>query len=88
MQRGRWREHEGGEGRSSGKKDGDTTHQWGSSVDEVADGAVRVRFFEGGDALAMVAGSCSMGALREVREADQLKKKKGIGLAHWKRMVR
>jgi hypothetical protein len=50
MQRGRWHEHEDSEGRSPGKKDGDAAHQWGSGIDEVTDGAVRWRFFEGGGA--------------------------------------
>jgi hypothetical protein len=47
---GRWREHEDGEGMSLGKKDGGAAHQWGSGVDEVADGAARWRFFECGNA--------------------------------------
>jgi hypothetical protein len=34
-----WCEHEGGEGRSLGKKDGGAAHQGGSGADEVADGA-------------------------------------------------
>jgi hypothetical protein len=50
VQCGQWREHEDGEGRSSGKKDGGTAHQWGLSADEVADGAAWWHFFEGGDA--------------------------------------
>jgi hypothetical protein len=46
-QRG-WRcEHEGGEGRSLGKKDGGAAHQGGPGADEVADGAARWRFSEG-----------------------------------------
>jgi hypothetical protein len=32
---------------SSGKKDGNAAHQWGSGTDEVADGATRWRFVEG-----------------------------------------
>jgi hypothetical protein len=36
---------------------------------------------------AMVAGSCITGMSREVREANQLKKKRGIGSDHWKRMA-
>jgi hypothetical protein len=39
-------------------------------------------------ALAMVARACSTGLSREVREADQLKKKRGVGSAHRKRMTR
>jgi hypothetical protein len=36
----------------------------------------------------MVAGFCSMRVSREVIEADQLKKKRGVGSAHRKRMAR
>jgi hypothetical protein len=39
-------------------------------------------------ALAMVAGACNTGLSREVREAHQLKKKRGVGSAHRKRMTR
>jgi hypothetical protein len=39
-------------------------------------------------ALAMVARTCSTGLSREVREADQLKKKRGVGSAHRKRVAR
>jgi hypothetical protein len=60
-------------------------------TDEVADGAVRWCFFEGDGALvrasATVAGSSSTRVSREVREADQLKKKRGIGSAHRKRVA-
>jgi hypothetical protein len=35
-----------------------------------------------------VAGSCSTGVSREVREADQLKKNRDVGSAHQKRMTR
>jgi hypothetical protein len=60
-------------------------------IDEVADGAVRWCFFEGDGALvrasATVAGSSSTRVSREVREADQLKKKRGIGSAHRKRVA-
>jgi hypothetical protein len=35
-----------------------------------------------------VAGSCSTRVSREVREANQLKKKRGVGSAHRKRMAR
>jgi hypothetical protein len=35
-----------------------------------------------------VVGSCSMGVSREVREVDQLKKKRGVGSAHRKRIAR
>jgi hypothetical protein len=48
VQRGRRREYEDGEGRSSGKKDGDTAHQGGSSSDEVVDGEARQRSQGGG----------------------------------------
>jgi hypothetical protein len=61
VQRGRQREHENGEGRMPGKKDGGTPHQWGSGADEVADGAARQRFFKGGGAPVTVAGSYSTG---------------------------
>jgi hypothetical protein len=61
VQRGRRREHEDDEGRTPGKKDGGTPHQWGSGVDEVADAAARQRFFKGGGAPVTVAGSYSTG---------------------------
>jgi hypothetical protein len=48
MQRSRRHENEDGEGRSPDKKDGGAAHQGGLGTDEVADGAVRRRFFEGG----------------------------------------
>jgi hypothetical protein len=38
VQRGRWQEHEDGDGRSLDKKDGSVAHR-GSGADEVADGA-------------------------------------------------
>jgi hypothetical protein len=50
VQHGRQREHENGERRSPGKKDGSAAHQWGSGADEVVDGATRCCFFEGGGA--------------------------------------
>jgi hypothetical protein len=36
--------------KSPGKKDGGVAHQVGSDIDEVADGAMRWHFFEGGGA--------------------------------------
>jgi hypothetical protein len=48
----------------------------------VVDGVAQRCFFE-----AMVARSCTTGVSREVREANQLKKKRGIGSDHWKRMA-
>jgi hypothetical protein len=50
MQHGWRREHEDGEGKSPGKKDGNAAHQGGSGANKVADGAARRRFFEGSDA--------------------------------------
>jgi hypothetical protein len=49
VQRGRRREYEDGEGRSSGKEDGYTAHQGGLGSDEVGDGEAR-RSSRGGGA--------------------------------------
>jgi hypothetical protein len=50
--RAHWQhEYEDREGKSSGKKDGGAAHQGGSGTDEVADGATRWRFIEGGGAV-------------------------------------
>jgi hypothetical protein len=48
VQRCQRREHEDGEGRSPGKKNGVHGSPKGSGADEVTDGAARWRFFEGG----------------------------------------
>jgi hypothetical protein len=48
VQRGRRCEYEDNEGRSPGTKDGGTAHQGGLGTDEVAGGAMRRCFFEGG----------------------------------------
>jgi hypothetical protein len=87
VQRGQRREHEDGEGRSSSKKDGGTLTNGGQALmrwQMGRHGGVSSRAAARG----MVTGSCSTGVSREVREADQLKKKRGIESAHWKRMAR
>jgi hypothetical protein len=73
VQHGRRREHEDGEGKSPGKKDGDATHQGGRAPmrwrmgrrDGISSRAVVLQ-----RALATAAESCSMGVSREVREAN------------------
>jgi hypothetical protein len=85
------REHKDHEGRSLAKKDGSAAYQGGWAPmrrrmgwhDGVSSRAVALW-----RASAMVAWSCSTGVSREVREADQLMKKWGVGSAHWKWMAR
>jgi hypothetical protein len=78
-ERGRQCEHKDGEGRSLGKKDGGMAYQGGWALMRWRMGqrdGVSLRAAVLWRASMMVVGSCNTGVLREVREADQLKRKR------------
>jgi hypothetical protein len=73
VQCGRRREHEDGEGRSPGKKDGGAAHQGGRAPMRWRMGwcnGISLRAVALRQASTMAVGSCSTGVSREVREAD------------------